>query len=111
MASSVLSGLLRQDLGPVDWSGARTTLSAIFDGTNPFGFRGTLRLLMATGIDPEFGQQLVRESPALLLAHVGAEHEFSRAVALAFLKAVSGEDFGADVAAWRAWIDGRADEG
>ena len=105
VAESVLSGLTRQDVDPVGWSGARTTLSAIFDGTNPFAFNDTLRLLMATGIDAEFGQQLVRESPDLLLAHLGAEHEFSRAVALAFLKAVSGEDFGVDVAAWTAWID------
>ena len=111
VASSILSGLTRQELDPVEWSGARTTLLAIFDGTNPFVFRDTLRLLIATGVDPAFGQQLVRESPDLLLANVGAEHEFSRALAIAFLRAVSGEDFGPDVAAWTAWINGQADEG
>ena len=91
-AQSTLSGLMRQELDPVEWSGARTTLLAIFRGTNPFAFRDTLRLLIATDVDPEVGQQLVRESPDLLLAHVGAEHEFSRALAIAFLRSVSGED-------------------
>ena len=110
-AQSTLSGLMRQELDPVEWSGARTTLLAIFRGTNPFAFRDTLRLLIATDVDPAFGQQLVRESPDLLLAHVGAEHEFSRALAIGFLRTVSGEDFGPDVAAWTAWINGQADEG
>ena len=110
-AQSTLSGLMRQELDPVEWSGARTTLVAIFGGTNPFAFRDTLRLLIATDVDPEFGQQLVRESPDLLLAFVGAEHEFSQALAIAFLRTVSGEDFGPDVAAWTAWINGQADEG
>lgn len=108
VARSTLSGLMRQDLDPVEWSGARNALSAIFDGTNPFAFRVTLRLLMATGIDPEFGRHLVRESPDLLLAHVGAEHDFSRELAMAFLRTVSGEDFGPDVEAWAAWINGQA---
>lgn len=111
IASSTLSGLMRQELDPVEWSRARTTLSAIFDGTNPFAFRVTLRLLIATGIDPEFGHQLVRESPDLLLAHVGAEHVFSRELGLAFLRTVTGEDFGPDVETWAAWINGQADDG
>lgn len=58
-----------------------------------------------TDIDPDFGRQLIRESPELLLAHVGAAHETAREPALDFLKALSGEDFGADVEAWTAWIN------
>ena len=111
VAASTLSGLMRRELDPVDWSGARTTLSAILGGTNPFVFRDVLRLLIATDVDPEFGRHLVRESPDLLLAHVGAEHDFSRELAIAFLRTVSGEDFGPDVAEWTAWINGREDEG
>ena len=104
VALYMLEGLTRRWKHPVDWSGARDPLLAILGGTNPFGFRETLEVLVATDIDPEFGKQLIRESPEFLLAHAGAEHERTREPALAFLRAVSGEDFGTDVEAWRAWI-------
>lgn len=104
VAQRMLETLIMQDPDPVDWSQARTTLLALFRGTNPFAFNDVLEVLGATDVDPEFGQRLVRESPDLLLAHVGAEHEGTREPALAFLKAVSGEDHGADVEAWRAWV-------
>lgn len=107
VAQRMLEALITQDADPVDWSGARATLSALFGGTNPFPFKDILEVLVATDIDPEFGQQLVRESPDLLLAHVGAKHEGTREPALAFLRAVSGEDYGADVEAWKGWIESR----
>ena len=44
VAMSMLSGLMLRKDGPVDWSGARTPLSAILAGTNPFP---ALRLLRA----------------------------------------------------------------
>ena len=109
VARFMLEGLTRRWKHPVDWSGARDPLLAILGGTNPFGFRDTLEVLVATDIDPEFGAQLVREEPDLLLAYAGAGHERIRDPALAFLSAVSGEDFGTDVEAWRAWIDGEQD--
>lgn len=46
-----------------------------------------------------------RENPDLLLAYAGARHEPTRESAIDFLKAVSGEDFGVDVGAWRAWVE------
>ena len=104
-ARSVLKRLIKHRKDPVDWSGARTHLVALLDGTNAFAFREILRIMVATDIDPDFGRQLIRESPELLLAHVGAAHETAREPALDFLKAVSGEDFGADVEAWTAWIN------
>lgn len=51
----------------------------------------------AAGQNGTFVRQLVRERPSLLLAYVGAEHEGTREPAIAFLKAVIGEDFGADL--------------
>jgi hypothetical protein len=75
------------------------------------GLRETLEVLVATDIDPEFGKQLVRENPEFLLAHAGAEHERTREPALAFLQAVSDEDFGTDIEAWKAWIVGSRTEG
>ena len=108
---SVLQGLIMQEPDPVDWSGARATLSALFGGTNPFAFRDILPFLIFTDIDPEFGQQLVRENPDLLLAYAGAEHKQTRGPALSFLRVVSGEDFGRNVEAWRAWVRGGAGGG
>ncbi len=106
MAQSMLEGLLAKDWDSVGWSGAHDPLLALFGGTNPFAFEETLEVLVATGIDPEYGQRLVRERPELLLAYAGAEHEDTHEPAIAFLKAISGEDFGADVDAWTDWVDG-----
>ncbi len=109
-AQRMLEGLITRDRDPVDWSGARAHVLALFGGTNPFAFGDLLEVLVATGVDPEFGQQLVRESPDLLLAHAGAAHERTREPALAFLRTVSGEDHGADIEAWRAWVRGGLDK-
>lgn len=109
MASNVVRGLESGKLEPVDWSAAHSHLLALFDGTNPFATGDMLEVLVATDIAPELGRQLVRETPDLLLAHAGAEHERTREPAIAFLRAVSGEDFGSDVEAWRAWVGGQPD--
>ncbi len=108
-ALGILGELGMQDLDPVGWSAGRGSLAAVFAGTNPFAFADVLRVLVATDIDPEFGRQLVRENPDLLLAHVGAEHEYTRRPAIAFLETVSGEDFGTDAEAWTAWVNGLPD--
>ena len=108
-ARSVLERLVKRRTDPVEWSAARGSLSAILAGTRPFVFRNALEVLVATDVDPEFGAQLVREEPDLLLAHADAEHEPTREPAVAFLSAVSGEDFGTNVEAWRAWIGGELD--
>ena len=107
VASSMLAGLITRKRNPVGWSAARAPLLALFGGTNPFAFGDILEVLVATDVDPEFGQQLVRESPDLLLAHVGAEHERTREPAIALLRTVSGEDFGTDLESWTAWINGQ----
>ena len=107
MFAGMVEGLMTRKRGPVDWSGARTPLSAILGGTNLPAFNLILQVLVVTDIDPEFAQQLVRESPDLLLAHAGAEHRPHRLPALRFLQAMSGEDFGTDLDAWRGWLSGR----
>lgn len=111
MAGGVLKGLTASDASPrpVDWTPAEEPLQALFDGTNPWEFDTTLRVLVATGVAPEFGRRLARERPDLLLAYAGAEHRGTRAPAIAFLQAISGEDFGTDVEAWAAWIHGQPD--
>ncbi len=106
-AMSVLRSLIQMESNrPVRWDAAREPLMAVLDGTNPFAFPMVLRVLATTEIEPAFGRQLIRGAPDLLLAHVGAEHEFSRKFAIDLLKTVSGEDFGADPEAWSKWLNG-----
>lgn len=105
LVGRIFDGLITQELDPFDWSAVSAPLKALFGGTNPWAFRDILRILVATDIDPAFARQLIRQSPDLLLAHAGAEHERTRGAAVKFLKAVSGEDFGADVEAWTAWVN------
>jgi len=107
VARIMFDGLVASEMDPVEWIGAHTHLSALLDGTNPWVFREILNVLVSTDVDPEFARELVREHPDLLLAHVGAEHEMTREPAVDFLKAISGEDFGTDVEAWRAWVNGQ----
>lgn len=106
VALIMFESLVAPVMDPVEWTGARAHLSALLDGTNPWAFREILQVLVATDVDPELARQLGRESPDLLLAHVGAAHERTREPAVNFLRAVSGEDFGTDVEAWRVWING-----
>ncbi len=111
MAGGVLRGLTASGdpARTVDWTPAAEPLLALFGGTHPSQFGTTLRVLVATGITPEFGRRLARERPDLLLAYAGAEHRGTRAPAIAFLQAISGEDFGTDVDAWATWIHGQPD--
>ena len=109
-ATSVLGSLAHMESGrAVRWDAARESIAAVLDGTNPFAFKTVVEVLAATGIEPALGQQLIREAPDLLLAHVGAEHVRTRESALNLLKAVSGEDFGADREAWAEWLNGSLD--
>ena len=95
---------------PVRWDAAREHLLAVLDGTSPYMFRTVLEVLAATGSETTLATQLIREAPDLLLAHVGARHEITRQPAIDLLKAVSGEDFGADPEAWAEWLDGPSDD-
>lgn len=109
-ATSVLRNLVRMESGrTVRWDAAREPIAAVLDGTNPFAFQEVVNTLTATGIEPALGRQLIREAPDLLLAHVGARHEATRQAAIDLLKAVSGEDFGADRDAWREWLSSSSD--
>ena len=109
---------------PVVWlSGVRrvgkTTLAQMIDGALYLNcdlptVRRSLddpELFLVSAVDPEFGRQLARERPDLLLAYAGAEHRGTQAPAIAFLMAISGEDFGTDLEAWTTWLSGRSDSG
>ena len=89
MHEGMLMGQVARQRDPVDWSGARSPLSAIFGGTNLPAFNTILQVLVVTAIEPQLAQQLARESPDLLLAYAGAEHEPTRIPALNFLRAMN----------------------
>ena len=95
---------------PVRWDAAREHLLAVLDGTSPYVFRTVLDVLAATASETTLAKELIREAPDLLLAHVGAQHEMTRQPAIDLLKAVSGEDFGADSEAWAKWLEGSLDD-
>lgn len=95
---------------PVRWDPARDHLLAVLDGTSPYMFRTVLDVLAATASETTLAKELIREAPDLLLAHVGAQHEITRQPAIDLLKAVSGEDFGADPEAWAEWLEGSLDD-
>ena len=110
-AQGVLNGWIQaEESRPVRWDAAREHLLAVLDGTSPYMFRTVLDVLAATGSETTLAEQLIRESPDLLLAHVGARHEMTRQPALDLLKAVSGEDFGADPEAWGEWLGASLDD-
>ena len=50
---------------------------------------------------------MIHRAPDLLRAYLGAEHEGTRDSAVAFLRTLSGEDFGTDRDAWLEWLDSR----
>ena len=95
---------------PVRWDAAREHLLAVLDGTSPYVFRTVLDVLAATASETTLAKELIREAPDLLLAHVDARHEITRQPAIDLLKAVSGEDFGADPEAWAEWLEGSLDD-
>lgn len=110
-AHGVLQAWIQAGKGrPVRWDAARAQLLAVLDGTSPYVFRTVLDVLAATASETTLAKQLIREAPHLLLAHVGAQHEMTRQPAIDLLKAVSGEDFGADPEAWAVWLDGSLDD-
>ena len=105
MADAVLKGSVQADIArPVGWIPAQESLVALLDGTNLWATPTVLKVLAATEIERDFGRQLIREAPDLLLAYVGAEHEETRQIAIDLLKIVSGEDFGRDPLAWSDWL-------
>ena len=105
VADAVLKGSVQAEIArPVGWIPAQESLVALLDGTNLWATPTVLKVLAATEIERDFGRQLIREAPDLLLAYVGAEHEETRQIAIDLLKIVSGEDFGRDPQAWSDWL-------
>ena len=108
IAEAVLQGFIESErVRPVRWDRAWEPLTALFDGTNLSAFSTVLRVLSATEISLALGRPLIHRAPDLLRAYLGAEHEGTRDSAVAFLRTLSGEDFGTDRDAWLEWLDSR----
>jgi hypothetical protein len=104
LAGNVLAKMAEHHPRAVDWAPAAGTVHAMLDGTSLFVLPQLLEVLPKTRIGPEQAESFLAGGGRMVLAHLGAEHPQMRESAHQFLTAVSGQDFGYDVARWRAWV-------
>jgi hypothetical protein len=88
----------------VDWTPVEDDLAALIDGTNLFAFMPVLELLARTGLPAELTRDLLGGGAPLVIDHLAAKSLSHRQAARLFLERVSGEDYGDDVQAWKAWL-------
>jgi hypothetical protein len=90
----------------MDWAPVADDLSALLGGTNLFAFMPLLEVLAQTGLSAEMTALLLADGPPLLMDHLAAESPMPKQGARQFLEKISGENYGDDVEAWKAWVDG-----
>lgn len=88
----------------VDWAPAAPELRAALDGGALPALADLLQLLVATRIDPEVAGRVLKGGGYAVRLYAGAQHPAFHEPALAFLRQVSGKDFGADFDRWSAWL-------
>jgi hypothetical protein len=103
-AAGMLRELSANPTEAIDWYPVAEDLSALMSGTNLFAFMPILELLARTGLPPELTKQLLAGGSPLVIDHLAAESPHPRQAARLFLERVSGESYGDDVDAWKAWI-------
>ncbi|MGB7213330.1 MAG: hypothetical protein WBC97_11975, partial [Gemmatimonadales bacterium] len=90
----------------VDWAPAAADLHALLDGTNLPQLTMVMTQLSATGVGPALAKPLLQGGGHGVLMYAAARQPIVHAVAIRFLRLVSGKDFGDDVGKWQAWIEG-----
>ena len=103
-AGVVLSSLAATEPRWVDWAAAAPAIHAVLNGTSLFLLPELLDVLPKTGLGPEWSRPFLKDGGEMVLAYLGADLAYLRQLARRFLVAASGQDFGADATAWRAWI-------
>jgi hypothetical protein len=103
-AGEVLAAFARARPHRVDWRPAAADLHAVLNGANLWMLDQVLDMLVRTGADPRLARPLLRQGGHAVLMYAGAAHPRLREPAHRFLRAVSGRDFGGDLAAWEGWI-------
>ena len=87
----------------VDWTPAAETLRAILDGTNLFAVAPLMQILTRTEISPALAPEVLGDG-RYVLAYLRSPHGSARAQAQQFLRQISGQDYGDDVARWEEWL-------
>jgi hypothetical protein len=103
-ASQTLGVITRTAARRVDWSGEGEALRWLVNGTNLFGHTALLRALAATEIDPSLAPLIFQDFGGITPSKLVSSNDRIRNAAEAFLRQISGEDFGNDPDAWIAWI-------
>jgi hypothetical protein len=89
----------------IDWGIAASDIHAILDGTNLYALDQLMTLLVQTAVDSSLARPFLRHGGRAVLAFAGARQPETRLNALSFLRAISGRDYGANLAQWSAWIN------
>lgn len=98
-----LQGLGIAHARPVDWGPAAETLRAIMDGTNLFAVAPLMQALTMTEISPELAEEVIGDG-RYVVAYLQSPNRSIRLQAEQFLRQISGQDYGDDVARWEEWI-------
>lgn len=88
---------------PVDWTPAKETLRAIFDGTNLFAVGPLMQALTETDISPALAADVIGDG-RYVLAYLHSPNQMVRLQAEQFLRQISGQDYGDDVERWEEWV-------
>lgn len=89
----------------IDWGISASDIHAILDGTSLYTLDQLMSLLVQTAVDSSMARPFLRHGGRAVLAFAGAGRPEVRLNALSFLRAISGRDYGTDVARWSEWIN------
>ncbi len=103
-ASQTLGVITRTSTRRVDWTGQAEALQWLVNGTNLFGHTTLLRALAATEIDPRLAPEIFQDFGGVTPDGLISSNESIRNATEAFLRQISGEDFGTDPEAWMRWM-------
>jgi hypothetical protein len=105
-ASQALGSLIALGPTPVDWSTSSETVRSLLAGANLAAFPLVVQALTSTEISPSLAPAVLGGNAHLVLGHLASEASPHRELVHRFLVQLRGQDLGADVDAWRGWVDG-----
>ena len=104
-AMQVVSTMARSQPRAVDWSPMASRVRFIVDGTNLFGFSGTLSVLTATKVNPSLAPTLLGGGGGIVSAKLRSGDAVAKREIGAFLAQLSGMPASSDAATFEKWID------
>ena len=106
VAAHVLQSLDERSPRAVRWGPAATGIHAILDGTSLFELPQLIAVLTRTGAGPAYARPFLRGGGEMLLAYLGSANPMLSSTSHQLLVQLRGNDLGAAVGPWRAWIAG-----